>query len=134
MIEPQTMARVDRNERRRKRLIALLAEAQSDKLVAELAEIPASYLSQIKTGERDSFGQDVAARIEAAMKRPDGWLDQWLTEEGGYAAANRPPDWYLLELLGDLPEDFRSSIRQQIITAARALKKASVAKKKASKT
>jgi len=123
------MTYVTRSERRRKRLLALLEEAELDKLVAELAEIPASYLSQIKTGERETFGDDVADRIEKAMNRPSGWLDQWLPDEGGYAAANRPPDWYLLELLSALPDDIKKPIRQQIVAASRTIKR-STAKKK----
>lgn len=128
----QTISCVDRYTRRRKRLRALLEEASSDRLVAELADIPPSFLSQMKTGKRD-IGNDVAAKIEAAMKRPEGFLDQWLPDEGGHVSASRPPDWYLLELLGDLPETLRKPLRDQIVNSVRAFRKSTVPTKKATK-
>lgn len=127
-----TISGVDRYERRRKRLKALLKEAASDRLVAELAEIPPSYLSQLKTGARD-IGNDVAPKLEAAMKRPEGFLDQWLPDEGGHVSASRPPDWYLLELLADLPEELRKTLRAQIVSSVRAFRKASSPAKKVTK-
>lgn len=133
MLSMPTIGAVERNERRRKRLVELLKEAQSDRLVAELAGMAPSYLSQIKTGERESFGSDIAARIEAAMRRPEGFLDQWLPEEGGHVNPNRPPDWYLIELLGDLPDDLKGPLRQQIVATVRAFRKANSPAKKAKK-
>lgn len=133
MLTAQTISRVDRNERRRKRLVELLKEAESDRLVAELAKMPATYLSQIKTGERQSFGNEIASRIEAAMKRPNGFLDQWLPEESGHVNNVRPPDWYLVELLADLPDEIKGPLRQQIIATVRAFRKANSPAKKATK-
>lgn len=129
----QTIGRVDRYERRRKRLLALLDEAPSDRVVAELAEIPPAFLSQMKTGKRQ-IGNDVAPRLETAMKRPEGFLDQWLPEEGGHVSASRPPDWYLLELLADLPDELKKPLREQIVAAVRAFrKKGAATTKKATK-
>lgn len=132
MLQTQTISCVDRHERRRKRLLELLKEAESDRLVAERAEIPASYLSQMKTGNRD-IGNESAAKIEAAMNRPEGFLDQWLPEEGGHVSASRPPDWYLLELLSELPNDIKKSLRDQIVTTSRTVRKGALLKKKTTK-
>jgi transcriptional regulator with XRE-family HTH domain len=128
---------MDRHERRRKRLIGLIQEAGSQKLLAELIGTDPNYLSQIKNGIRSSFGEDLAERLEKAMKKPDGWMDQWLPEEGGYATANRPPDWFLLERLGELPDSIRKPIRDAILAYERELtqrpsKKAPAKKRKTS--
>lgn len=132
MLAQRTISPVNRYERRRKRLIELLKEAESDRLVAELANIPPSFLSQLKTGKRD-IGNDVAPKIEAAMKRPEGFLDQWLPDEGGHVSASRPPDWYLLELLADLPAELRKPLREQIVNSVRAFRKARSTKSKDTK-
>lgn len=125
---------VDRNQRRRRRLQGLIEEAGSVKLLAELAGTDPNYISQLTSPKgRGSFGDDLAERLEKAMKKPDGWMDQWLPEEGGYAAANRPPDWFLLELLSGLPAGIHKTIRANIIEAHRAITEATAAKRSPAK-
>lgn len=120
---------MDRNERRRRRLEGLIKEAGSQKVLADLIGTDPNYISQIKNPKiRPSFGDDLAARLERAMGKPDGWMDQWLPEEGGYAAANRPPDWFLLDMLSQLPPKVRKAIRDTIIENARELAQSRAAK------
>lgn len=121
---------MDRKQRRLVRLEALIKEAGSLKLLAELAHTDPNYLSQLRSPKgRPSFGDDLAERLEKASGKPDGWMDQWLPEEGGYAAANRPPDWFLLERLAELPPGMKKAIRDQIIAGARELSETRVSKK-----
>lgn len=121
---------MDRKQRRLARLEGLIKEAGTVKLLAELADTDPNYISQLRSGKiRASFGDDLAERLEKAMNKPNGWMDQWLPEEGGYAAANRPPDWFLLGLIEDLPPAMVKQIRASIIELHRQFRDTGVSKK-----
>ena len=61
----------------------LIAEAGSAQRLARLSGTSASYVSQIRTqrptrsGSPRGIGDDLAARFEKAMKKPDGWMDEF---------------------------------------------------------
>lgn len=76
-------AAMNRTDRRRARLSQLVEQAggTQTKLAEKMGTNP-SVISQY-LNSRSSFGGEWAARAEAAMSKPDGWLDQWLPVEGG---------------------------------------------------
>ena len=61
----------------------LIAEAGSATRLAQLAASSGSYLSQVRTrrlsaaGSPRGIGDDLAARLEKAMRKPDGWMDDF---------------------------------------------------------
>ena len=69
----------------------LIAEAGSATRLAQLAGSSGSYLSQVRTRRRSPggsprrVGDDLAARLERAMGKPDGWMDEF------HAAASDEP-------------------------------------------
>ena len=121
--------RMDRNERRRKRLLLLLEEIGSAIELAERADTDPSYISQIKTGARVSFGDDVATRFEQAAHKPDGWLDQWLPEEGGWNS-DRSQNWVIANEVAALSDTGRRAIRDQIKVFRKIAKEAMTPAKK----
>ena len=61
----------------------LIAEAGSAKRLARLAASSSSYLSQVRRRRRSpagsprAVGDDLASRLERAMEKPDGWMDEF---------------------------------------------------------
>lgn len=72
----QHQVRLDNLER-------LIAEAGSAKRLARLAGSSGSYLSQVRNRRRSPagsarrIGDHLAARLEKAMGKPDGWMDEF---------------------------------------------------------
>ena len=73
----------------------LIAEAGSARRLAELAGSSSSYLSQVRTqrltrsGSPRRIGDDLAARFEKAMNKPDGWMDEFHADDESDAANAR---------------------------------------------
>lgn len=70
------------DEVRRLNLLVAIKRTHTAAKLAALAETAPAYLSQIKRQSLDSksgtpkaMGDDVARRIEAALKEPSGWMD-----------------------------------------------------------
>ena len=61
----------------------LIAESGSARRLAELSGTSSSYISQVRTqrptrsGSPRGIGDDLAARFEKAMNKPDGWMDEF---------------------------------------------------------
>ena len=79
----------------------LVAEAGSAAALARLASTSESYLSQIRNqlttpkGTPRGVGDDLAAKLERAMGKPDGWMDEShrvATEEHAHYNAEPGPD------------------------------------------
>ena len=66
--------------RQRKRLQQLIYEAGNQETLANHVGTAPSYISQLLTA-RDGIARKFCVRLEKAMKKPDGWMDQWLPEE-----------------------------------------------------
>lgn len=108
-----------RQERRRKRLKMLINEAGKQVYLAELANTDPSYISQMLNGH-SNIGDDVAERLESSMHKPDGWMDQWLPDEGGWAFPQRTHNWHLFDRYESIEdESMRKAIRDQIIAASK---------------
>ena len=77
----------------------LVAEAGSAAALARLAHTSDSYLSQIRNrlttakGTPRGVGDDLAAKLEKAMGKPHGWMD----ERHGEGAKNTEPVFYNAE-------------------------------------
>lgn len=73
---------MDRVERQRARLRQLIKESGGthETLAARVGTAP-SYISQLMTA-RGGISRKFCVRLETAMNKPDGWMDQWLPEEG----------------------------------------------------
>ncbi len=69
-----------RLQRQRKRLAQLIDEAGGQKELAKKVTTAESYISQLLTA-RDGIARKFCVRLEKAMGKPDGWMDQWLPEE-----------------------------------------------------
>ena len=69
-----------RLQRQRKRLAELIDEAGGQKELAEKVKTAESYISQLLTA-RNGIARKFCVRLEKAMRKPDGWMDQWLAEE-----------------------------------------------------
>jgi hypothetical protein len=71
---------MDVTETRHRNLLALLAELGASGVTKlkdqaqKLGALGSSYLSQLKAGKK--MGDDTARKIEAALRRPHGWMDQ----------------------------------------------------------
>ena len=71
-----------REEARLRNLELLVAEAGSAVKLARLANTSASYLSQIRrrlltaTGSSRGIGDRLAQKLERAMGKPHGWMDE----------------------------------------------------------
>ena len=96
---PTTSGTKRRHERVRLRnLEALIAEAGSAAVLARLAGTSESYLSQVRRqlptrkGTPRSVGDDLAEKLERAMGKPLGWLDESHEGGPGELARPRPPD------------------------------------------
>lgn len=69
-------------EIRRANLNLLIAQAGSSAALADRSDASASYLSQVKNGTRSkdgtqrNLGPKLARRLEAAMRKPTGWMDK----------------------------------------------------------
>ena len=48
--------------------------------LAERVGTAESYISQLKTARR-GIARKFCERLERAMNKPDGWMDQWLPDE-----------------------------------------------------
>lgn len=69
--------RMDIREVRRQNLIALRSEKGSVRALADLIDTDPNYLSQILGGKgRHFMGHTLARRLESALKKPKGWMDQ----------------------------------------------------------
>ena len=71
---------MNRVERQRIRLQQLIDEAGSHEKLAGRVGSAASYISQLLTA-RNGIHRNFCIRLERAMNKPDGWMDQWLPEE-----------------------------------------------------
>lgn len=112
---------VNRPERRRRRLMMLLDSFDgSDAEFARTIGTDPAYLSQIKNNKRPTFGDDIAARAEEAFRMPEGWLDQWLPDEGGTDGESPvdPLAALLHARVSKLPESVKIAILQLITTLA----------------
>ena len=69
-----------RLQRKRKRLEQLIYEAGSQEALATRVGTAPSYISHLLTARND-IHRNFCIRLEKAMKKPDGWMDQWLPEE-----------------------------------------------------
>ena len=69
-----------RVQRQRRRLQQLIKEAGGQEALAARVKTAASYISQLLTA-REGIHRNFCIRLEKAMKKPDGWMDQWLAEE-----------------------------------------------------
>lgn len=92
-------------EIRRENIEVLVAEAGTLDAVAVAAESSAVYFSQLrkqaidgKTGKPRKMGASIARRLEAAFKKPPGWMDQPQS-----AASNRAEEPPWAEYAGTLP-------------------------------
>jgi hypothetical protein len=101
---------MERIERRRKRLQMLIKEAGSQPKLAEKAERfagdltpTANWISQLMNSR--PISDDYAAVFERAMNKPEGWLDQWLPEEGALDPPATPKEIDLIAILRKL-QDF----------------------------
>lgn len=71
---------MDATEIRHRNLLVLLSALESRGVTKgkdqaqQMGALGASYLSQLKGGKK--MGDDTARKIEAAMRRPRGWMDQ----------------------------------------------------------
>lgn len=74
LIWPDTILNMNVKDIRRLNILALIKELGSQKVLGELTDTPASYISQVKNHTR-TLGDAVAYRMEARLKKPAGWLD-----------------------------------------------------------
>ncbi len=77
-------------------LLLAIRRIGSARKLADLAEVNAAYLSQVKSGSPESktgkpktMGDDVARKIEDALGEPEGWMD--VEHEVQQDAANDAP-------------------------------------------
>ncbi len=63
------------SERRREKLLYLLAKSDSDKDFSERVGLAPAFVSQLKLGNRN-IGNKVARKIERALGKDDGWFDE----------------------------------------------------------
>ena len=79
------------NQVRLRNLEILISEAGSAAKLARAAGTNSSYLSQVwnqlptKKGTPRSIGDELAEKLEKAMKKPQGWMDTPHTEKSGQA-------------------------------------------------
>ena len=72
---------MDNKEIRWRRLLMLIEDFDSAAQLAELVGTNAAYLSQIKNKSNGrSIGSRLARRLEIATKKPQGWMDQPVTD------------------------------------------------------
>ncbi len=82
---------IDRN--RLDNLARLIAEAGSAEALARRSGSSSPYLSQIRggtpypSGRRRRMGDQLAAKLERAMDKPEGWMDQAHDEDEGAPGA-----------------------------------------------
>ena len=93
-----------RDERRSKRLEILAKAAGGRTILSVKAGSTSNYVSEAQN-ERGKFGNDFAARVEACMEKPNGWLDQWLPEEGGMEPTLSDLEREIVNVLRALPND-----------------------------
>lgn len=113
---------------RRRNLAALIAEAGSQRALADAMEIAPAQISQwvtaapnAKTGTPRTVGDESARALEVAMGKPKGWLDHWHGERGETdepAAAAEPSLRtclaVVLDALARLPPARAVSVRAQL--------------------
>jgi phage repressor protein C with HTH and peptisase S24 domain len=94
------------DEVRRLNLLVAIKRKQTAAKLAALAETSPAYLSQIKrqtldskTGTPKAMGDDVARRIEVALKEPSGWMD-----------TSHPSEWRTLGLEVQISEELQSEV------------------------
>lgn len=132
MLKSTGEGRLDRRSRRHTRFLMLLAEADNNNtLLAELTGKSPGQIGQLKNS-KGAFGAQVAASLEKSMGKPEGWMDQWLPDEGGWSQPTRTKHWHLIRMLDELPEDIAKSIETQILTNHRQIKKPKARKKASS--
>lgn len=67
---------LDSKEIRRRNLLVLISEAGTAAALAEAAQTSAAYLSQILSVKTKAhLGDALARKLEAAMRKPHGWMD-----------------------------------------------------------
>lgn len=112
---------MDRTQRQRARLQILVDEVGTQERLARKTGTAESYISQLLTS-RPGIARKFCERLEKATGKPDGWMDQWLPEEGVGAVGEPPAPAYaipdrhldLLRAYRALPSDLRMPIRQLI--------------------
>lgn len=74
---------MDIREIRRKNLVALRHEKGTLRALADLIETDPNYLSQLLSNKRiQHVGHGLARRLEMAMHKPEGWMDQPHWDQG----------------------------------------------------
>ena len=106
----------------------LLEEAGGNKGLAELTGRTPGQIGNIKSTGR--IGAALAASLEKAMSKPEGWMDQWTAAEGGWDGPVRTRSWHLVRLLDELPEDIRASLSKTIIASHKEARQRASKKKK----
>jgi hypothetical protein len=75
-----------RQNQRRAQLRQLIEEAGQAADLSRLSGTPKTHLSAILAGRR-GIGDQLAAKLEAVMGKPAGWMDQAAVTSPGYSAA-----------------------------------------------
>lgn len=71
---------MNRTDRQRHRLRQLVREAGSNVALAAKVDTAEQYISQL-LNSRPGISGEFCERLEVAMGKPNGWMDQWLPEE-----------------------------------------------------
>ena len=111
---------MDRVERHRARLKILVDEAGGQPQLAKLLGTANSYISQL-LNSRQGIARKFCERLERATNKPDGWMDQWMPQEGQepyvihdppapYSLAH-PQDDELIKSIQSLPDESRQAVR-----------------------
>lgn len=78
---------LDSKQIRRRNLLLLIAEARTAAALAEAAQTSAAYLSQILSAKTKAHvGDALARKLEAAARKPRGWMDVVHYETAGSTA------------------------------------------------
>ncbi|HEX8106731.1 MAG TPA: helix-turn-helix transcriptional regulator [Kofleriaceae bacterium] len=114
---------MENKEVRRLRLLELAKQYGTLKALAEETGTDPAHLSQIKNSTRD-MGEDVARRIEQALKKPAGWMDAPPGAQGPLADdelemlekyRRASPRWRLaLRYLADVPDESQDEVSESV--------------------
>jgi len=98
------------DEIRRDNLVIAIERFRTASALAEKAGVAAAYLSQIKnqtpdskTGKPKAMGDEVARKIESALKEPEGWMDVAHDSSESGAPNNEPDKHVFTDSLIQLP-------------------------------
>lgn len=103
---------------RRAKLAILISEAGGLTQLARISGTPKSHLSAISSGDR-GMGDDLAAKLESVMDKPDGWMDDPETGpmfDSHVLYASEPDDPYSLGIAVEISRYMSSldNMRQQM--------------------